>query len=122
MNEYEEDRLESMELHPSFSTERMLINQGVNLYRALIDAGRIDELEILMDAIGEFSTMASYYGIKTERLPESLGTDLVEAAQLKRSTFLHSKAAGSNEWKYYAEDFRERIVAVAAELGIKLRL
>lgn len=112
MNEYEEDRLENIELQPSVVTEKTLINLGLLLYQALNDASRKDEVEILIDAIGEFSTMASFYGIKTKRLEESLGVNLMEAALFKRD--------GSNEWPHYAEPFKNELIETARKLNIEL--
>ena len=98
--DYEEDRLESINLYPSIISERLLINLGRSLYQALDDATRLDEVELLMEAIGEFSTMASFYGTKTDRIPESLGVDLNEAAIFKRDYLKRNEPVGDTYYQF----------------------
>lgn len=114
MDDYEQDRLESIDLHPSILTEKMLVQLGSILYDALTKAERVDEVEILMDVIGEYTIMASFYGDKSGRTPESLGTDLNEAALFKKDEL----AKGiKNEWHIYAEQFKKQLSETAKNLG-----
>ena len=110
MNEHEEDRLESVDLQSSQHSEKMLIDLGAILHNALVVSSRMDEVDLLMDAIGEYATMTSFYGDKTGRIPESLGVDLNEAAILKRNA--------SSEWQVYADQFKNSLDKIAYELGI----
>lgn len=111
------DRLASVNLEPSSSTEELLMKLGALLGSSLIRSQRLDEVEILMDAIAEYSTMVSYYGESTNRIPESLGVDLMEAAMLKRDEMT---AAVKTEWHIYASQFEGALADLADELGIKL--
>jgi hypothetical protein len=119
MNEFNEDRLESIDLEPSRHSERTLIQLGALLYNSLIAAERLSEVELLMDAIGEYATMASFYGDKTGRTPESLGVDLNEAALFKHDSL---KRDESNEWQTYANQFKNTLKELASELGVDLPL
>lgn len=112
MDKYEEDRLESVDLRPSRYSEVMLIQLGAVLYSSLVATERSDEVELLLDAVGEYTTMASFYGNKTERIPESLGVDLNEAALFKRD--------GSKEWRAYADQFKNNLDRLANKLDVKL--
>lgn len=96
----EEDRLESVALRPSIISERLLLDLGYSLYYALNDATRLDEVELLMDAIGEFTIMASFYGGKTDRIPESLGVDLNEAAIYKQISLKEKKSINDMYYKF----------------------
>lgn len=117
MNDHDEHRLESVDLKQSTNSEATLLRLGSILYDGLMRAERLDELEMIMDAIGEFTVMVSYYGDKTRRIPESLGVDLNEAASLRHYSL--SKQI-KNEWYIYANQFKDGLDRLAIELGIKL--
>lgn len=95
-----DDRLYSVDLHPSAISERLLITLGHALYKALDEATRLDEVELLLDAIGEFSIMASAYGDKTNRVAESLGVDLNEAAIYKQLSLKDAKPLHDMYYKF----------------------
>ena len=115
MENSDEDRLESVKFEPSKQIETTLIRMGTVLYHALTDAVRLDEVEILIDAIGEYSTMASYYGEQTGRVPESMGVDLNEASIMKHSALSNGIAT---DWATYAKQFNDSLTVTANELGL----
>jgi hypothetical protein len=117
MDDNDEHRLESIDLKQSINSEVTLLWLGSILYDGLMRAERLDELEMIMDAIGEFTVMASYYGEKTGRVPESLGVDLNEAAALRHYSL--SKHI-ENEWYIYANQFKDSLYRLASEMGVKL--
>jgi hypothetical protein len=112
-----EDRLESVDLKPSENTEVMLLQVGAALHSGLIRAERLDEVEILMDVIIEYSSMVSIYGDKTDRIPESLAVDLNEAALLKRDELIEDV---EKEWKIFASQFNDALHDIAEDMKIDL--
>lgn len=117
MNNHEEDRLGALNLLPSINTEKTLVQLGSVLYDSLVRAVRLDEVEIVIDAIGEYSTMVSFYGEETGRMPESLAVDLNEAALLKETEL---SKGDKTEWHIYASQFKKNLAATANELGVDL--
>lgn len=105
--DYPQDRLENVTLHQSDKSEKTLIELGRILFLSVRDASTLSEVELLIDIVGEYSTMVSFYGEKTERIPESLGVNLNEAALLKRDAYIHKNS--SNEWKSYLHGFGEQL-------------
>lgn len=103
----------------SSSTEAALVRVGFVLYESLMSAKRLDEVEILMNLISEYSTTASNYGDAVGTTPESLGVDLSEAALLKRESL--RLRSGSMEWQVYADQFIDTLKSVAQERGVDVK-
>lgn len=116
MDPYQEDRLESIDIQASRITEITLVHLGWVLYKGLLKASRVDEVELLIDSIGEYSTMVSYYGQNTNRFPESMGVDLNEAALLKRSSLIDGS---NNDWQKFSEQFHSSLKDISADLDIQ---
>lgn len=116
--DYEEDRLESVNLQASRIIERVLIKVGRELHKALVDAERYDEVTAIKELIGEYSAVASFYGERTGRIPEDLGVDLNEAMLLKESDLKKNGKVTSNTWKEFADSAIRRIEENAANLKI----
>lgn len=98
----DEDQLESIDLYPSVVIERTIIRLGYTLLEALQNATRLDEVQLLIDSIGEYTLMVSTYGSKTGRMPESLGVSLNEAALIKHQA-LEQDLSPSDTYFQFAE-------------------
>lgn len=115
MNTARNDRLESIAFQPSTTTELSLIKLGVLFADSLRKASTANEVVILVDIIGEYSTMVSYYGEATGRIPESLGVDINEAALLKHESVTFDR---KTEWEIFLQQFENDLDIVKAELNL----
>lgn len=109
MEDNNEDRLESIEINPSKLSEETILKLGELLHDSLVKAERLDEVELLLDIIVEYSVMTSFYGEKTDRIPESIAVDLNEAALLKRDGLSSNR---DTEWQIYAQQFKDALLGL----------
>lgn len=119
MDDYKPDRLESVDLKQSNISEKMLVDLGTILYNSYVRATRVDELELMDEAIGEYVLMTSYYSQATDRIPESLGVDL-NVSMYFRLPALKNGEATQDDWRVYAEQFRELLLNTAEDLECEL--
>jgi hypothetical protein len=99
--------IENITFQQSSILEQVIINSGKMLYESLVKAERYDEVAALSELIGEFTLLASVYGGQTDRILESLGVSLGEAAIFKLEAIKRQDA--SMEWKHYAEDTKSML-------------
>lgn len=110
----DEERLQRLDIRRNQVFEQALLNVGEQLYSALVEVVRYEEVELLLEMIGPYTEVVSVYSVKTAGFQESLGVNLNEAALLKASALRNT--GKSMEWKYYADDFIQEVRQLASEL------
>jgi len=100
----------------SFLSEQTILRLGVLLHGAVLNAERVDELELLVGVVAEFTVMTSTYGEKTDRIPESLAVDMNESVLMKLESL--KRDDNDTEWMVYIQQFKDSLLDVSQKLAI----
>jgi hypothetical protein len=105
--QYGDKKLESVKESPVIN--EFIYKQGRLLADTLRLTSRSDEVELISDQIGAYTTTTSIYGDATGQVPESLGVDLNEAAMLKLAELDNDDFNKKSESNFYLEQFTKSL-------------
>ncbi|MGD8374169.1 MAG: hypothetical protein PVI21_04950 [Candidatus Woesebacteria bacterium] len=97
------------QIHKSKLIDMLIVSLGKSLLNTLEQATRVDEIELLIEQIGAYTLLISYYGDATQRVSESMGINLGEAAAFKLHELKSKKTSPLSETQNYIDTFKSEL-------------